>query len=764
MQHQELPFKIIGGIIFGLSGIVLMSISFIMPNGVIFDTRSILISISGLFYGVIPTSIAALIIIIYRIVLGGPGVYAGIAVTLTSAALGIAWRRIRKAPEKYSNYEFYFFGLINHVIMLLCMVLLPKDIIWETLKAISFPIMIIYPLGTLALCLITTHELKSLETEKKLSESEFQFQAVYDQAPVGIVVAKPDKILYANSETAKIFKMPVENVVNINWQSYTHPEDLDKEVGLYDRMISGEINQYDISKRYILDDEEVIWVHLYSKVFHRESNALLTKFIVIIQDISKEVENEHNLKEASVFLTTLLDSIPDIIFYKSNNGLYLGCNSAFEKASGLSKDLVKGKNDFEIYDGNTAQRYIDSDREVLNGTNQVRTEETVSYPNGDNIITETLKTRYLNTEGEIAGLIGISRDITERKKEQERIEFLYAHDVMTGLYNRMYFDNELDRIDSIQELPYSLISVDIDSLKLANDLFGHKTGDKLIIKTGDLLRKCCGNGIVARLGGDEFSVLLPGVDEAELKNIVNCINSELDEQKKQSDEASALLSISWGYATKNRPEQTIAEITNTAEENMYRRKLLKHQSIRSTLLSTIKELLFSKGNENKEHADRIASLANMLGKELNLNESDMDSLELMATLHDIGKIGIANHVLLKPGALDDAEWMEIKKHPEIGYRIALTIPELQGISEYILCHHERWDGKGYPQGLTGTDIPYISRLISVIDAFDAMTEDRVYRKAMTKEEALREILAHAGTQFDPGIARSFVKCILRLEP
>ena len=149
----------------------------------------------------------------------------------------------------------------------------------------------------------------------------------------------------------------------------------------------------------------------------------------------------------------------------------------------------------------------------------------------------------------------------------------------------------------------------------------------------------------------------------------------------------------------------------------------------------------------------------MLGAELDLNESDMDSLELMATLHDIGKIGISSHILSKPGDLDEAEWTEIKKHPEIGYRIALTIPELQGIADYILCHHERWDGKGYPQGLSGREIPYISRVISVLDAFDAMTADRVYRKAITQEDALEEIRRNAGTQFDPNIVSSFMNCI-----
>ncbi|MPM35364.1 Cyclic di-GMP phosphodiesterase [bioreactor metagenome] len=140
----------------------------------------------------------------------------------------------------------------------------------------------------------------------------------------------------------------------------------------------------------------------------------------------------------------------------------------------------------------------------------------------------------------------------------------------------------------------------------------------------------------------------------------------------------------------------------------------------------------------------------------------MDALELMATLHDLGKIGISGSILTKPGLLNDAEWTEIKKHPEVGYRIALTIPELQGIANYILSHHERWDGMGYPEGLKGEEIPYISRLISVVDAFDAMTEKRPYRTTISETEAAREIFRNAGTQFDPVIAEVFIAKVLEL--
>ena len=771
IQRQKVIYKLIGGVILGLAGIVLMTISLKLPNGAIFDTRSILISISGLFYGFLPTSIATAIVIGYRIFLGGPGTITGVAVTLTSAALGILWRFIRKNPENLSRLEFYSFGVVDHIIMLLCIFLLPKSLIEETLRTISLPVLTIYPVGTLILCSIITYERKSLQTEQSLSESEVRFQAVCERAPVGIIVGIPGRILYANSEYSNIIGLPLETIKSVSWKTYTHPDDIAKDAFLTEQLLSGKIDQFDITKRYIRDSGEIVWVHMYMSALSRSAEAKLNEYVCIIQNITKEVEREHHLVEsersqrtASAFLETLLNSIPDHIFYKDKNGVYLGCNKAFEVASSISRDALVGYNDFEIYDEKTAQAFIDADRVVIDNNEQMKTEESVVYPNGERIYTETVKTRYYDAEGEVAGLIGISRDITDRKRRQERIEFLSAHDIMTGLFNRMYFDAEMDRVDSAQQLPYSLISVDIDSLKLTNDLFGHSAGDKLIVQTAELLKACCKNGIIARMGGDEFSILLPGVDEKAAKDITNLIASELSNQARENKETAVILSISLGYATKSHPDQTIAEITNTAEEHMYRRKLLNHKSIRSTLLSTMKELLFSKGNETKEHADRMASLAKMLGAELSLNESDRDSLELMATLHDIGKIGISSHILAKPGPLDDAEWLEIRKHPEIGYRIALTIPELQRIADYILCHHERWDGKGYPQGLAGQDIPYISRIISIIDAFDAMTADRVYQKAVAKEEAIEEIRTHAGTQFDPEIAYAFIKCIQGTDP
>ncbi len=766
-ERQKMGSEVIGGVILGLTGIVLMVSSITLDNGVIFDTRSILVSVSGMFYGILPTSVAVLIIAAYRAFIGGPGMVTGMVVTVLTAATGVLWGVLRKEKKRKSWLEYYVFGLVTHIVMILCMFLLPQAIMGETLRTIALPVLAIYPIGTLAMCFIITYEQKSSQTERLLRDSEVRFCTIFDQAPIGICVAKPDGILYMNPAFEKILGSTEAEALRNNPPSCVHLDIGNQADALVQKLVSGEIAEYEMVKKLDKEGEASVWVHMYLSTLNTGENS--GAYLCMMQDITQEVQKEERILEseekqraASGFLRTMIDSIPDHIFYKDVNGVYLGCNHAFEEASGISASQLIGHTDEELFNTETAKLFQDADSIVITKRKEQRTEETVIYPDGRSIITETLKTPYYDATGEVIGLIGISRDITDRKKKEDEIHYLNIHDVMTGLYSRAYFDDELYRIDEAEELPYSVILGDVNALKLTNDLFGHNEGDRLIIESARLLKLCCPNGIVARTGGDEFSILLPQTGEAETKEIVARINQTFQEHESLREGQKYFMSMSLGYATKQKADESVVRLLKTAEENMYRRKLLEHQSIRSTLLSTIKSMLFSKSNETMEHADRMVDLATRLGNEVNLNEADQVSLELMATLHDLGKIGISNTTLSKPGQLNETEWTEIKRHPEIGYRIASTIPELQKISEYILCHHERWDGKGYPQGIAGEEIPFISRLVSVIDAFDAMTEDRSYRKALPTEDAAAEIIKHAGTQFDPYVARVFIENVLSL--
>jgi HD-GYP domain-containing protein (c-di-GMP phosphodiesterase class II) len=201
----------------------------------------------------------------------------------------------------------------------------------------------------------------------------------------------------------------------------------------------------------------------------------------------------------------------------------------------------------------------------------------------------------------------------------------------------------------------------------------------------------------------------------------------------------------------------LEKVIKTAEQGMYQRKLLAHKSLHSTIVTSIKTALAEKDYETREHCDRLTELSTKLGRELGLKDEDLVALELLSELHDIGKISVDSMILTKAGSLTPDEWAEIKKHPEAGYRIARTVPELSQIADYILAHHERWDGNGYPQGLKGESIPLLSRIITVVDSFDAMTSQRPYRSGMPVQEAREELRRNMGTQFDPEIVRAFLE-------
>jgi diguanylate cyclase (GGDEF)-like protein len=322
-------------------------------------------------------------------------------------------------------------------------------------------------------------------------------------------------------------------------------------------------------------------------------------------------------------------------------------------------------------------------------------------------------------------------------------------------------EREKERIDREQFLPLSVMIGDINGVKLVNDAFGHAEGDVLIAETARIIQECCRPGdIVARTGGDEFTILMPMTDQQTANGIMEKIKRKCEEYSQGLPNEAYSINISLGFATKESVKEHLDSVIKVAEDFMYKRKLLEHKSSHSVILSSIKATMHEKSHETQEHAERLTKLSKEIGKRMKLTQQNLDELELVATLHDIGKVAIDDRILNKPGKLDEEEWIEMKKHSEIGYRIAMSLPDLVPIAEYILSLHERWDGKGYPQGSRGEEIPLLSRIVSVVDAYDAMTQDRAYRKAMSDKEAEEEIRKNAGIQFDPKIVKLFLEKVL----
>lgn len=385
------------------------------------------------------------------------------------------------------------------------------------------------------------------------------------------------------------------------------------------------------------------------------------------------------------------------------------------------------------------------------------------------IITASGETKWVFEQGQaiygesgnVEALEGLIIDITDRKIKEDEIVYLNNHDFLTGIYNRRYLETVKLRLDSGEYLPLSVMIGDINGLKLVNDALGHAEGDILIAETAKIIQNCCREtDIAARVGGDEFMMLLPFTDKEAANRIMEKIKWKCGEYNQKVANEAYSINISLGFATKESVNEHLDGIIRLAEEYMYKHKLLEHKSLHSVILSSIKATMYEKSHETQQHAERLTRLAKETGKWLNLTQQDLDELELVATLHDIGKVAIDGRILNKPDKLNEKEWLEMKKHSEIGYRIAMSSPDLVPISDFILSLHERWDGTGYPQGIKGEEIPLLSRIVSVVDAYDAMTENRAYRKAMSEEEAANEISKNAGTQFDPEVVKVFLEKVL----
>ncbi|HBQ64568.1 MAG TPA: GGDEF domain-containing protein [Clostridiales bacterium] len=355
------------------------------------------------------------------------------------------------------------------------------------------------------------------------------------------------------------------------------------------------------------------------------------------------------------------------------------------------------------------------------------------------------------------GAVLVLRDITRDIQRQKEILYLSYHDELTGLYNRRFFEENLKRLDTERQHPLSVIIGDINGLKIFNDVFGHLEGDRLLQTAAGIFRRTCrSEDLIARWGGDEFVILLPLTDP----DTAGRICSRIREECSKEFEKDLKISISLGHATKTGAKTDTENLIKTAEDRMYKQKLLESQSLKDTIINSMRLLLQERNVETEEHTDRVRFISRRIGEELKLNGTQMKQLDQLALLHDIGKIAVNGTILFKTGHLTREEWEEMRKHPETGYRIARFSPELSQIAEYILTHHERWDGTGYPRKLRITDIPLLSRIIAVADAYDTMMNDQPYRKAMDQKQAVSEILDNAGTQFDPEIVRIFMEKVL----
>ena len=376
------------------------------------------------------------------------------------------------------------------------------------------------------------------------------------------------------------------------------------------------------------------------------------------------------------------------------------------------------------------------------------------------------------------------------KMEKEHIEELrnLANvDALTGLFNHRYFYATLSKLmDEAKnnDCPVSLLFLDIDDFKIYNDLYGHTSGDDALKRISQIIMNNLGTEFVAcRYGGEEFAILMYNIEEKDAMEYAGDLCAKIASEIFYGQEylPTQNLTVSVGVSEYPEKAKDAKELVAQADEALYRAKFFRKNRVESytsildnlrsslseqdeTIITTLRTLISVINSRDKytyEHVERVAEYAGWMADELDFSKELRQTLIYGAYLHDIAKINMPKEVLLKSEKLTKQEWDELKCHPAQGVEIIEHVEIMKDVQPLILQHHEQYNGKGYPKGLKNQEISYLSRILSVIDAFDAMTSMRPYQKKRTIEEACEELIKCRGTQFDPKVVDVFIGIVMK---
>jgi diguanylate cyclase (GGDEF)-like protein/PAS domain S-box-containing protein len=593
--------------------------------------------------------------------------------------------------------------------------------------------------------------------QERLRESEEKYRTILENIEdCYYEVDLAGNLTFFNDSMCRIWGYPKEELMGMNDRQYTDQENAKRlfqafnkvyKTGEPRRECDWEIIRKDGTKRYLEA----------SVSLRKDASGKPIGFRGIVRDITERKRADEALRESEERFRQLAENIREV-FYIHEEGVPRYISPAYAEIWGRSPEtLCEDPDSFW-------ETIHPEDRDYVKGFMEKKTQE--EYEVVYRIVRPDASVRWIrdrsfpieDESGRTQRAVGIAADITDLKLGEEKLRYLSLHDPLTALYNRIYFEEEMSRIEKARYETVGILVCDVDGLKLVNDTLGHDQGDRLLIAAARVIRESFREGdLAARIGGDEFAIVLPNTTEPAVENACQRIQETVDTYNAATPELP--LSISVGFAVRNGSHKNLKDVFKEADNHMYRKKLYRTQSVRSTIVSTLINTLRARDLATEKHASRLEKLLIRMAAPIGLPESTTADLSLLAKFHDIGKVGISDAVLLKEGPFTSEERTEMKRHCEIGYRIALSAPDLVPISDWILKHHEWWDGQGYPLGIKGEEIPVECRLLAIADAYESLTSARPYRRTFSHREAVAELRRHAGTQFDPHLLEKFVKMV-----
>ncbi|HWQ73457.1 MAG TPA: HD domain-containing phosphohydrolase [Desulfitobacteriaceae bacterium] len=584
-----------------------------------------------------------------------------------------------------------------------------------------------------------TSKPKSIKTNESPSQL---LEAMFSEHTAVMLITEPisGKIVDANPAACAFYGYAREDLLNMCVEDISPLFKEEMKKRFPHRLHNGNIRMVDIYSSPILYNNN-------------------TYYFSIIFDVTEREKYKEDLYRQKELLRITFESIADGVVTTNKDGLITSLNKSAQKITGWPDTEAHGRKFTDVFElrnketGITVENPID--KVLQTGKIIGLAKYTILInKNGCSVPMAASVAPIKDENGGIFGVVMIFRDVSKDQEEQEHIMDLSYHDFLTGLYNRRFVSEQLAHLDIAENLPLAIIIGDINGLKLTNDAFGHTEGDRLLKKVAESLKESCRREeIIIRWGGDEFLIILPGTSPGKAKDITQRIQNAFI----RNSGGILQISVSLGYAVKEYAGENLWNVLKEAEKWMYHKKLLEGKSHRNNIINTLLMTLYENNLETEKHSKRLSIYCQAIAEKLDLSSEEQNDLSLLAMLHDIGKVGIRQDLIQKPGPLTAEEWEEVRRHSEIGYRIVQNTPELSSVSEYILLHHERWDGKGYPRGYKGEKIPLLCRILAVADAYDVMIRGRVYKKACSRDEAMAELKRNAGSQFDPEIVAAFAE-------
>jgi len=770
--------KVVVGLVLGGIGIVLMLTPWILLPGLIFDTRSVLLGISGLFFGTVPTVIAMVMTVALRIYQGGPGTMMGVSVIISVGVIGILWRHKRKRPLSGMTWqELYLFGLVQHIVMLLCAFILPWNIALQVLRNLTIPVLVIYPIGTALLGLLLTNRLRRERIIEDLQESEERLRLAVNAANIGFF----ERELQTNREHYSAEWMSqigyaVNELSNdiYEWQSRVHPDDLGVVTERLNKCIEGHNPLYEAEYRLLHKDGNYRWI-LARGLVHFDAQGRADRLIGCHIDITQQKENEQRYR-------VLTESIQDVVWILDTETMYFRYVSpSVERLRGYSVEEVMSK---PIDDALTAEMgpylkeaILHRAADFLSGKeprDKFYVNE-VEQPckDGSSVWTEVVTMYYINEETKKVEVRGVSRNIKQRKQTEKILR-----------------ESE-EKFRQIFETSAVGISLHTEDGKFISG------NPATLSMLGYTLEEYC-NLTIQDVSHPEDSKQDMQFFHELWQGKRSAYTMEKRNRHKDGHYVWGQLTCTMVCDMEGHPKYTIGMFADISERKKAEKEVettqieLKHllgeaDRSRLALLSLVEDLKFSeealtrltgdlmvaydstlegwskalelRERETAGHSKSVVQLTLELSRGLGIDSDELVHIQRGALLHDIGKMGIPDSILLKPGPLTDDEWITMRRHPTYAYELLSKIPYLEPSLDIPYCHHERWDGSGYPRGLRGLDIPVAARIFAIVDVWDALCSNRPYRPAWPKNEVIQYLIGQSGRQFDPEILEKFLELV-----